>query len=147
MRHSSIVLTMDTYGHLFPGQEADTVARLDNLTAGPPEAHAATGTDDARPAQRYAQRAGRETVRSDATAGDATTPKASRKGRRGPSPKAATVAKLCDVVQRKATPNKERRARDLNPQPVTRHHISSVAASHSLTLRRNDRGRRSFQKF
>ncbi len=30
----------------------------------------------------------------------------------------------------------ERRARDSNPQPVSRHHISSVAASHSLTLRR-----------
>jgi integrase len=31
MRHSSIVLTMDTYGHLFPGQEADAVARLATL--------------------------------------------------------------------------------------------------------------------
>jgi hypothetical protein len=30
---------------------------------------------------------------------------------------------------------RERRARDSNPQPVTRHDISSVAASHSLTLR------------
>src|SRR5687768_12092102 len=29
----------------------------------------------------------------------------------------------------------KRRARDSNPQPVSRHHISSVAASHSLTLR------------
>ena len=28
----------------------------------------------------------------------------------------------------------KRRARDSNPQPVSRHHISSVAASHSLTL-------------
>jgi len=26
MRHSTITLTMDTYGHLFPGQEAETVA-------------------------------------------------------------------------------------------------------------------------
>gem|GEM_PF-6249418 len=30
----------------------------------------------------------------------------------------------------------ERRARDSNPQPVARHHISSVTASHSLTLRK-----------
>lgn len=29
----------------------------------------------------------------------------------------------------------QRRARESNPQPVSRHHISSVAASHSLTLR------------
>ena len=29
----------------------------------------------------------------------------------------------------------KRRARDSNPQPVSRHDISSVAASHSLTLR------------
>jgi hypothetical protein len=30
----------------------------------------------------------------------------------------------------------KRRARDSNPQPVSRHHISSVAANHSLTLRK-----------
>ena len=35
MRHSVITLTMDTYGHLFPGQEADTVARLPNLLSNP----------------------------------------------------------------------------------------------------------------
>ena len=29
---------------------------------------------------------------------------------------------------------RERRARESNPQPLTGHHISSVAASHSLTL-------------
>ena len=33
MRHSTIVLTMDTYGHLFPGQDAATVARLPNMMA------------------------------------------------------------------------------------------------------------------
>jgi hypothetical protein len=31
MRHSSITLTMGTHGHLFPGQEADTVARLPEM--------------------------------------------------------------------------------------------------------------------
>jgi integrase len=31
MRHSSITLTMDTYGHLFPGQEVDAVAKLHEL--------------------------------------------------------------------------------------------------------------------
>jgi len=47
MRHSTIVLTMDTYGHLFPGQEADTVARLPGMLTDAPEALAATGTEDA----------------------------------------------------------------------------------------------------
>ena len=31
MRHSTITLTMDTYGHLFPGQEADAVGRLPEM--------------------------------------------------------------------------------------------------------------------
>ena len=33
MRHSTITLTMDTYGHLFPGQEADAVARMRDVFA------------------------------------------------------------------------------------------------------------------
>lgn len=33
MRHSTITLTMDTYGHLFPGSEADAVERLPDLCA------------------------------------------------------------------------------------------------------------------
>ena len=56
MRHSVITLTMDTYGHLFPGQEADTVARLPNLLSDPlPEAMQATGTYDQTP-QPHARR-------------------------------------------------------------------------------------------
>ena len=47
MRHSTIVLTMDTYGHLFPGQDAATVARLPNMMASEPMALRATGTDGA----------------------------------------------------------------------------------------------------
>ena len=31
MRHSTINLTMDTYGHLFPSQESDAVNRLERL--------------------------------------------------------------------------------------------------------------------
>ena len=34
MRHSTIVLTMDAYGHLFPGQEADTVSRFPAMLKG-----------------------------------------------------------------------------------------------------------------
>jgi len=47
MRHSTITLTMDTYGHLFPGQEAETVARLPEMLRDGPEALQATGTCDA----------------------------------------------------------------------------------------------------
>jgi len=47
MRHSSIVLTMDTYGHLIPGQEAETVARMSHLMKDDhPQALKATGTSD-----------------------------------------------------------------------------------------------------
>jgi len=46
MRHSAITLTMDTYGHLCPGQEAATVARLPDMRACPPQASGATGTCD-----------------------------------------------------------------------------------------------------
>ena len=46
MRHSSITLTMDTYGHLFPGQDAESVRRLSGYMEGSgSEALAATGTD------------------------------------------------------------------------------------------------------
>ena len=44
MRHSTITLTYDHYGHLFPGQEADAVSRLADVMS-PPVAAAATGTD------------------------------------------------------------------------------------------------------
>lgn len=40
----------------------------------------------------------------------------------------ADLTSQCETVQ-------ERRAWESNPQPVSRHHISSVTASHSLTLR------------
>jgi integrase len=35
MRHSAITLTMDTYGHLFPGQDAAAVAALPSMMNGP----------------------------------------------------------------------------------------------------------------
>ena len=34
MRHGSITLTMDTYGHLFPGQEAEAISRFKSLMDG-----------------------------------------------------------------------------------------------------------------
>ena len=51
--------------------------------------------------------------------------------RKGTSPNSLRVTGLCESVQDSA----KRRARDSNPQPVSRHLISSQAANHSLTLR------------
>ena len=45
MRHSSITLTMDAYGHLAPGEEADAVARMRDLMV-LADALKAPGTDD-----------------------------------------------------------------------------------------------------
>ena len=75
MRHSTITLTMDTYGHLFPGQEADAVTRLDDLLPALTDALKADGTDDpagGRPdkAQRKAQHSGRENLQGRATGCD-----------------------------------------------------------------------------
>ena len=53
MRHKDIKLTLDTYGHLFPGQEADAVRRSWQVMGDSPERRAA-----------YAQQTGRLSVRS-----------------------------------------------------------------------------------
>lgn len=39
MRHSTITLTMDTYGHLFPGQVAEAVGKLPDMLNGHGERH------------------------------------------------------------------------------------------------------------
>ncbi len=48
MRHSAITLTMDTYGHMFPGHEADAVGKLPGMFGNHPKALQATGTDDSQ---------------------------------------------------------------------------------------------------
>lgn len=34
MRHATITLTMDTYGHLFPSMEAEAIAKLGEIMDG-----------------------------------------------------------------------------------------------------------------
>lgn len=73
MRHASITLTMDTYGHLFPGQEADAVANMPSILGGntaAPEVLQATGTDgmdgtghDASKLPAYRQQSSGENLR------------------------------------------------------------------------------------
>jgi len=131
MRHSSITLTMDAYGHLFPGQEAEAAIGMANLLAEQttePNAALATGTDDhcashfgAQQSAAHMQRAGRERVQVDAMARELPSKPA------GPteSRKPLQAAALCDAIPTQA----KRRARDSNPQPLAGHLISSQAAS------------------
>ena len=105
MRHGSITLTMDTYGHLFPGQEADGAARLHALLNPEPTEQRATGTDDhaARTlpfdAQRQAQRAGRDSVRDGSTPNETAAPTSAHKETRNVLRRAG----LCDDVRTQAT--------------------------------------------
>ena len=71
MRHSSITLTMDTYGHLFPGQEADTVARFANVMSETPTSLRATGAAGVpQKPRQYTRQLEHETVRRGATQND-----------------------------------------------------------------------------
>jgi integrase len=73
MRHSTIVLTMDAYGHLLPNAEAETAAQLGAMVSlsGPSPPLAGknilrmTGTAGPDGAQRQAQQSGRRSVQRD----------------------------------------------------------------------------------
>ncbi len=105
LRHSTITLTMDTYGHLFPGQDAATVARFPNMLSDEPEVLRATGTMDVTPiaaaegAQHKAQQLGRERMPVDATACDDATRKSELDSFRNN----LQVANLGEEVRRGAT--------------------------------------------
>jgi len=62
MRHSTITLTMDTYGHRFPSSEAETVKRFSAMMDDGPTVLRSTGTADSDPQQLR-----HETVQKDAT--------------------------------------------------------------------------------
>jgi integrase len=66
MRHSSITLTMDTYGHLFPGQDAQAVASLPDIMGGGigQEAMTATGTDGQAADGSWGQMRGQYSLKS-----------------------------------------------------------------------------------
>lgn len=69
MRHSSIVMSMDVYGHLFPGQESQTIHCLPDMDLDEPPSLRATGTCDTEPAehQQYPQQWQRESARHSAS--------------------------------------------------------------------------------
>ncbi len=105
MRHSAITLTMDTYGHLFPGQESDAAAGLHAMMTPQINEVRRTGTDDATArvipfnAQRPAQRAGRETMRRSATPHN----EPNSVDRVGDDRKSQQLANLCDATRDDAT--------------------------------------------
>ena len=104
MRHQSITLSMDTYGHLFPGQEADAIGRMRQMLIdhqSTPEVLRATGTDDhtAKGALQLAQQSGRETRRAAAKGCEGESEGNARKK----SPKPLRVADLGDDLRCDAT--------------------------------------------
>jgi len=103
MRHGSITLTMDCYGHLFPGAEADAVGKLRRMLTDPadaPEALRATGTDHAATevAQRQAQHIGRDKGRQRAMACEGPDEGPAHKE----SPKPLRIADLGDGLRQDA---------------------------------------------
>jgi len=70
MRHSSITLTMDTYGHMFPGQEAETVARLPRMMNRPVRA---TGTAETGDIPKTTAKSVRQIVRNSRVSPRTTT--------------------------------------------------------------------------
>ena len=108
LRHSTITLTMDTYGHLFPGQEADAMARFPTMMSNGPDALKATGTDDAteRPttsvvkAQRQAQQLGRDSLRAQCDA----VRQENANGESDESPNPLRLASLGEAMRDSATP-------------------------------------------
>jgi len=103
---STITLTMDTYGHLFPGQEADAVNNLHATMAGPTTTLVTTGPEaipstTSSTGQRQMQRGGDETLPERASRCDEPDPVRSQKK----PPKSLPVADLSGVVRPDATPS------------------------------------------
>ena len=114
MRHSAITLTMDTYGHLFPGQEAETVARFPDLLEIVPDALKATGTDNAvSDPQQIPQQLEHEQARSDASVCEDND----QKPRPGYNRKPLNNTQQREPVRRgaKRDENASRRTRTFNP--------------------------------
>ena len=64
MRHSAITLTMDTYGHLLPGEEAETIGRMPGFDRTEPLAQTGTADCCTRVSNRSAKQ--RDSVQSGA---------------------------------------------------------------------------------
>ena len=100
MRHSSITLTMDTYGHLFPGQDVDAVARMKRMFTVQAPSQDSTGTVGSAPGssekgQRICQHSGCCSARSSATGCKMRTPPKAQKK----TPETPEIASPSDEVR------------------------------------------------
>ena len=77
MRHSDIRLTMDIYGHLFPGKEADAIGLLGSVFASPQPLKATGTAESVSGALQNAQHSERQRVRNGATSCDENTKRSS----------------------------------------------------------------------
>jgi integrase len=89
MRHSTIVLTMDTYGHLFPGQEAGAVTKMAEFL----------DTSSGKAPQRKAQQLERENEKPNATHCDSNATDSPKVGKR----KSLKGSNLCEGMRGNAT--------------------------------------------
>jgi integrase/recombinase XerD len=138
-RHSSPTLTIGRYSH---ARRSDLHGALNSLPASKRPAQPASAVEvqsvsSAKPsAQHLAQHSGSDSRQTVAESCDGMQTLGVATPGKKATHKTRLDAVLDAAVQDGAESCDERRARGSNPQPVTRHHISSVAASHSLTLRR-----------
>ena len=140
MRHSTPVLTMNRYGHMLPGAEAEAADRLGAMVSLRNASDDAeenvlrmTGTDS-ESAQRLAQQSGRESGRKGAWPCEAASCHEGAEGRDVDEPNHHERQHVTREDAAACNVKRERRARDSNPQPVARHLNSNQDASHSLTL-------------
>ncbi len=105
MRHSSITLTMDTYGHLLPGQESDAIEKLQSIMGAENNILEAIGTDVGySPLQHQRQQSGRDTLLSGAKACE----KKNDNQQKQKTPKPIQIANLGDDLLLDATDHEGR---------------------------------------
>ena len=123
MRHSTITLTMDTYGHLLPDQHADAIGGMVNMLAST-KTEAATGTAGMPPpVQRTVG------MRKDAPDGASGCDAVRDEGKtiaQGEERKPLRIADVCESVREDASESEDCRGRESNPHAL-RHRILSPA--------------------
>jgi len=127
MRHSTPVLTMNRYGHMLPGAEAEAADRLGAMvslrSADDDDQEITlkmTGTDP-QSAQRLAQQLGRESSHSGAAPCNERGQREGEGADMGVRPKSLSTQQVTRDDAASCDKRRERRARDSNPQPVARH--------------------------
>lgn len=116
MRHSTITLTMDTYGHLLPNQHADAVTSLAGMMAAPGDL-AATGTAGSNSTGRSTGRS-RDAKKSGMVCGTVRTDaKLRQHGTERVELKPLQIADVCEPLQTDASgsENASCRARTYDP--------------------------------